>query len=757
MTKLSPKQKRERRLRRMEQRHRRGDRDLVGNYRTVHLRAKTIDEDDRSVEVTLATDEPVLEYDWETYRAIPHYLDIGGMEVPSSRQVPMLDSHERHSVQNTLGSIRSLRKDVESSPQEVIGRAMFSSLAEDEWTKVREGHLTDVSVGYRAIATLRIKDGETETYKGREIVGPAIVVTKSRAFEGSLVPIGADEQAKMRGIDPSKIPLAKERFKMDEKLRQLLEKRGMPVDLSDGDAQAWLIDNQDRALAPIATPVDPPVVPATDPPGQRKENDATALTPDSVRQMVADALVAADKERARHIEEVSALITLVDGDDNLRADCVAMTDMVKVREACADFKAHRRQAHSIPGEPQIEFGAAEIDKFRSAVGTSLNLRCLQDAGGTEDSMEKVFPVEKRAKDAGQFHNYSLFGLAEECLVMDGVPRNQLRGAPREDIALAALGFWEQSNLRAEGHMALHTTGSFTLLTQDAINKSMQIGYTEAPSTWRGPMREGAPASDFKDIHRMRLGAVPNLPIWPDNTDPDVASFKDSEEKYAVECRSVQVDFSYRLLINDDINALSRVPSQLGDAASRTVNSVAWAEITANALTEDGVALFAAATGNRNRTNLTTGAGPPSVTTIQTLTNLMMQMRGENDPAENESDDVLALMPQYIVGPSAMRSTVLQEVRSIADPAGNHAGIANLSNNLIPVIEPLLDADSTTAWYLFASTARIDTVEVTFLQGQQTPVVRTFTDNKTLSQSSIVLQTFAAKALNHRGMQKHDGV
>jgi hypothetical protein len=46
--------------------------------------------------------------------------------------------------------------------------------------------------------------------------------------------------------------------------------------------------------------------------------------------------------------------------------------------------------------------------------------------------------------------------------------------------------------------------------------------------------------------------------------------------------------------------------------------------------------------------------------------------------------------------------------------------------------------------------------VTFLQGQETPRIRTVPDEHNLSITYYVLQTFGAKALNHRGIQKHAG-
>ncbi len=105
------------------------------------------------------------------------------------------------------------------------------------------------------------------------------------------------------------------------------------------------------------------------------------------------------------------------------------------------------------------------------------------------------------------------------------------------------------------------------------------------------MRQGASVADFKDIHRVKLGAAGNLPVWIDNTAPDEAKLSNEKEKYAVEARAEKLSFSWRLILNDDLYALSRRPQLLGDAAGRTVNSVAWQQLTSNPTMADGQALL----------------------------------------------------------------------------------------------------------------------------------------------------------------------
>jgi hypothetical protein len=310
-------------------------------------------------------------------------------------------------------------------------------------------------------------------------------------------------------------------------------------------------------------------------------------------------------------------------------------------------------------------------------------------------------------------------------------------------------------VRAGG--AYHTTGSFLNITLDAVNKSAGVGYTEAPSTWRGPMRQGSSVADFKPKHTIRMGAIPNLPVWNDNSDPEKASMSDAKVSYSVESRSLEVDFSYKLLVNDDMDALSRTPAQMGSAAARTVNAVAWSMVTSNpTMPYDSVALFSAASGARKRKNLETGAVSDYTAALNLLTANMMQMRGENTPEGNEAADVLNIMPKFIVMPSALRGTLLQLVRSETDPKAAISGIPNINNNLTPLVEPLLDANSATAFYLFGDTNQVDTVELSFMQGHETPIVRSFMDERRLSQSFIILQNFQAAAINHRGIQKHAG-
>jgi len=718
-------------------------------YRQLEVRASTLNVDARTIEATISTESPVPMPDWSRMEMVPEVLLSSGAEFPKSRQVPFLDSHNRNSVKDQLGSAR----EITVGDGKLSSRLNFSTAAgaEDAFKSVREGHVTDVSVGYEVLKRSFVKSGEAKTFAGRTFEGPVNVVTKWKLREVSLTPIGADAQAKLRGLDPAAIQFRslseKEEFKMNEELRKLLEAKGMPATLTDDEAQRWLVKNP-NALADKPEPKEEPK--------REERKEQTLPSSDDLAKLVAEATrkaIAADRETRKAFEnDVDQLCELADVPE-IAGVCRDLQDIAAVRTKIKEHKA--AQAENIPYSGSVRVLSMGADRLKADLRSALMLTACRNAvNGNEAKLEKYYPAAERSKTADSFRHATLFDMASEFVRSMGVAT---LGLTREQVAICAMFGPEKAQIRgARDGGAYHSTGSFANLTLDAINKSMMIGYSEVPATWRGPMRQGQSATDFKQIHRMQIGSIPNLPVWNDSVRPNMASFADGKESYAVEARSIGVDFGYKLIVNDDMSALTNTPMKLGDSAARTVNAVAWSQVTSNPTMRDAVALFSDVTGLRFRKNLTTGAGAPSTTTLGTLTALMRLMRGENTPEGAESADILNLSPSYIVVPAALETTAKVLVNSVYDPASTGAATFNPATSLQVVVEPLLDAASSTAWYLFAEPTRVETVEVTFLAGQETPQVRSVMDEHTLAATYYVLQSVAAKALDHRGIQKHAG-
>lgn len=721
----------------------------VLDYRVLAVRADSVDAESRTVETIISTETPVLMPDWERYEMIPEVLLTSGVEFPSNRQVPFLDSHNRNTNSDQFGSARSIR----TEGNQVVGVLHFSKkqAATDAFNDVLDGHATDVSAGYKVIKREFVKKGDTKTIAGRSFDGPVNVVTKWRLREVSLTPIGADDQAKLRGLDPAavsfKSPGEKKEFKMNEELRKLCVAKGMDSSLTDEQAQRWLIDNASK-LGTQKTEE------KKEPEGKREEINA-----DAIAKMIAEGTRKAIEEqqatRTAFHSEVDSLCELAEV-PNMAAHCRSLPDIAAVR---AYIKAEKvKQTESIPYGGHVRVVSEGSERMREDIKQTMTLHAVRAAVDYNDEkVEKYFPVATRSKTMGHFRSAGLFDMASDWVASMGI---NVRELTREQIAICSMFGPDRTpgmGFRAgPGSAAYHSTGSFSSVTLDAVNKSMMIGYGEVPATWRGPMTQGQSTDTFDNIHRVQLGAIPNLPVWNDAVRPDMASMADARETYAVECRSLGIDFGYKLIMSNNMGALTKTPAKLGDSSARTVNAVAWAQVTSNPTMRDGQALFLASpTGNRKRSNLTTGSVSDYTAALNTMYSKMALMRGENTPEGNEPADMLNLTPTYVAFPTALRGTLLQLIRSQNDPKASVANITNINNDLVPIIEPLLDAASSTAFYTFAG-SRVERVEVTFLTGQETPQVRVVQDEHTLATTYYILQSVAAKALDHRGIQKHDG-
>ena len=92
-------------------------------------------------------------------------LLMDGAILPENKQVPLLDSHSRFQTASIKGSIRGLRTD----GADLVGDVYFWSGAKEEESKVSEGHLTDLSAGYKTFeeTTQVLRPGQKAEINGK--------------------------------------------------------------------------------------------------------------------------------------------------------------------------------------------------------------------------------------------------------------------------------------------------------------------------------------------------------------------------------------------------------------------------------------------------------------------------------------------------------------------------------------------------------------------------------------------------------------
>lgn len=191
--------------------------------RVAVVSPKTYDEKTRSFEVIAGTEEPANVLDYERWEIVSEVLLMEGMRFPdaSRGQVPLLDTHDRWTIDSVLGSARDWR----AENGQAICRTVLSSVEDgvEAETKIREGHITDVSLGYCVNESTWIPENTSTTINGRTFKGPLKVATDWTVRELSLVPIGADQYAKFRSFRASQLGLPEDAN--DELIRHEIKKR----------------------------------------------------------------------------------------------------------------------------------------------------------------------------------------------------------------------------------------------------------------------------------------------------------------------------------------------------------------------------------------------------------------------------------------------------------------------------------------------------------------------------------------------------
>jgi len=178
--------------------------------RTNFYQPQTLDDEQKTVKFVATTEQPAQVFDWERFDIVDEVLRMDGIILPKSGRVPLLDSHARHSVANILGSADAWDfTEVDGhNGIETIVRFASDNGGKDAFQKVRDGHLTDMSVGYRVLESQWIPDKGKADIGGKSYTGPLKVATKWELKEVSLTPIGADALAKVRSESQNQTPVA---------------------------------------------------------------------------------------------------------------------------------------------------------------------------------------------------------------------------------------------------------------------------------------------------------------------------------------------------------------------------------------------------------------------------------------------------------------------------------------------------------------------------------------------------------------------
>ena len=360
---------------------------------------------------------------------------------------------------------------------------------------------------------------------------------------------------------------------------------------------------------------------------------------------------------------------------------------------------------------------------------------------------------KAAELAQEYRNFKLIDMAKEYLAFRGLNPRVWDVTRIADEALK--GPSRGAEFFAGG---AESTSDFPAILANVANKSLRQGYEAYPRTFQ-PFCRQVTAADFKPINRVMLADAPVLQQLNEKGEYHRAQLTDNNISYALNTYGEIVALTRKVIINDDLQAFTRVPALLGVAAAQLESNTVWGIIISNPQAKYAgdaapTALFAA-----GHNNLLTGVASsidPNVANAVALTALG-KARGAMRIQKGPNGTPLNLIPRFIAVPTALESYMLQVVYPIAIASADVTKVVpEWVRSLVPVVEPRLDANSATAWYLIADPAQIDTVEYCYLEGQQGVYIETKQGFEIDGVEIKARMDFGAAALDYRGMEKNAG-
>lgn len=411
-------------------------------------------------------------------------------------------------------------------------------------------------------------------------------------------------------------------------------------------------------------------------------------------------------ERAR-VTEINEAVRGLRLDQSFADELIAKDTSADEARRLAIAKAAERSNDTIkPPMGHIETLVDEVETRRAGVEEAL--------------LHRYNPAQHKLSDNGKrFSGLSLIEIGRELLTQRGV---DIRGMSRDQIATRAM----------------LTTGDFPYILANVANKTLRQAYEAAPQTFK-PFTRMVTAPDFKTIARTALGDSPTLEKVNEHGEYKYGSVSEARETYAIASYGKIVALTRQTLINDDLSAFTRLPEMFGRAAADLESDTVWGIITANAALADSIALFHASHGN-----LPTGA---AISVAQLgVCRAAMRVQTSLDGRK------INVTPRYLLVPAALE-TIAQQFTSQAYAASASSSINPFAGALQVLAEPRLDTASTTAWYMAADPAQIDTIEYAYLEGNQGVYLETKDGWEIDGVEFKARLDFGAKAIDFRGLVK----
>lgn len=652
---------------------------------------ESIDKEARTVRVQYTSGARVFRPQWfgeDYYEELS--TEKGHVRLDRFEQgaVPVLDSHNGYGLNSVLGTV--LEADETHALIKITGREDREGL----WQDILDGIIRSISVGYRVYEY----EDVTPDRKAEEV--RVLRAIDWEPIEISFVSIPADPQAGVRNLNqPYRCVVTGARAELNQKEEKPMAKKNEKGSRADDENTRNEEDN-----AP-ATEAETPETENEDTPETEVETPAaetkTETPEDGERSGKQTAADIAKGERTR-AAEIRKMVRGLDLEESMADNLIERG--VTLDQARAEvINKMARQDENTDTRSNITVGKTEHESRRGAIENAILHR--SNPGKVE-----------LTEHAREYRGLSLIELAREV-----VGHRETRGMSKREVA----------------ERAFHSTSDFPEILANIASKSLRAAYGDTRRSFT-PFSRQTTLPDFKEAKRIALSNASSLVQIPEGGEYKQGTFSEGAETIQLFTYGRKLAITRQMIINDDLDAFTRVPQKMAAASARLENKMVYDILNTNPLMADGDALFDAAHGNLT----------DALLGIDGIGELRKLMRLQTDPS---GEDILNIEPRYLIVPAALE---VAAARLKAQLTPNQTSQVNpLSNTFDIIVEGYLDATSPSHYFMAADPSEIDTIEYAYLEGEAGPYIESRNGFDVDGLEIKVRHDFAAKPIDHRGLGK----
>ncbi len=440
-------------------------------------------------------------------------------------------------------------------------------------------------------------------------------------------------------------------------------------------------------------------------------------------------------ERTR-VDGITNAVRVAGLDATVAADLVKRN--VTIEDARAEiFAKMAARSNENPTNTHIAVGEDAKDKQQRGA-----LNWLLVRSGMAKDVAKAEGVELRTLDPGEFRGMTMADIARDFLERAG---RSVRGLDRMRMVGEAL------TLRG----GTQSISDFANLLENLMNKVLQVQYAITPDTWR-TFCNTSTATDFRAQNRYRWGNLSSLDTLTEKGEFKTKGLTDAEKAtITVATKGNIVNISRQMIVNDDLNAFTRLPTMLGRAAALSIEVDVFALLAQNSgdgpTMSDSIALFHTSSHGANKT---TGAALSAAAIDADRVAMAKQL-------DVNGVDYIDVRPAILVVPVGLggQAKVINESQYDPDNISGASSKATMRPNVVAgLFRNVVDTPRITGTrrYLFADPSIAPVLEVAFLEGQQSPVLETRDSWGTDGAELKVRFDYGVAAVDYRGAVTNAG-